>query len=623
MNENNKVENWNKIYHRWCTCSKNPIDIKAARNNNFSNIHFSNQRYPCIESVEFKYINGNQNNDAKNDKPHISNDSRIDHNNCNYDLLFDENVQYNKSEVKTLKLNEMGVFPISKFSEEDVKYWKILFEKYGNFTRVVEKFREYTGKFVSDFTVRQKLKDFLINNYENWHKKYQLSGKYSWEDARLWKNLYESLHSFKKVESFIKEEVDPIGPFETTIRDYLKKYITRILGENYDKWVERYHKTEPYKYNKKDYIYWKKLYEKLGSLKEVRVHLAKELIDNVPDHTTIRIGLRSILGKEYEIWKNKFAKRPFTEKEIKYWKGIYEKYGSIGKISELSGHDVKTIKKHLKGLMGKLFNSWYERYYVHHSTIYTDSEVSDWKSLFEVLGSYPAVSNEIKDTLDINIRPSVIRRRVKKYLETRYTNYNNWLDEFSLSDNIVDIGKKIHQIIEYYFMLNFKDTDIFVFYEITPSKEAKLFRIDNSLIYPKSIGKRAFDNLIINLDYLFSTNLARSYPKMYKGYHSEEMLLLIVMLIDKPKNYSIPLDVPHKENVRLIDINFLLKLLDFDDTMKKKIIYAINLAKKAPYSPKAYEELKEIANSVNRKIKLNFGNRKDQQLRYNEIIRKL
>ena len=172
-------------------------------------------------------------------------------------------------------------------------------------------------------------------------------------------------------------------------------------------------------------------------------------------------------------------------------------------------------------------------------------------------------------------------------------------------------------------MLNFKDSDIFVFYEITPSKEAKLFRIDNSLIYPKSIGKRVFDKLIINIDYLFSTNLTRSYPKMYKGYHSEDMLLLIVMLIDKTKNYSIPLDVPHKENVKLIDINFFLKNFDFDDYMKKKIIYTINLAKRAPYSPMAYEEIKEIANSAKRKLKLNFGNRKDQQLRYNEIIKKV
>ena len=622
MNENNKQGDWNKIYHRRYTCSKNPIDFDAARNNNFSNNSFSNQRHLCIESAEFKYFNENQNNDKKNDKPYISSDSRTDHNNCNNDSIFDENVQCNKSEVRNLNLNEIGVFSISKFSEEDVKNWKILFEKYGNFSKVVEKFREHTGKVVSDFTVRRKLKDLLINNYENWYKKYQLSGKYSWEDARLWKNLYESLYSFKKVESFIKEEVDPDGPFEKTIREYLKKYINRILGENYDKWVERYHKTEPYKYNKKDYIYWKKLYEKLGSLKEVRVHLAKELIDSVPDHNTIRIGLRSILGKEYEIWKNKFAKKPFAEKQIKYWKSIYEKYGSIGKISELTGHDVKAIKKNLRELMGKHFKSWYDKYYIHHSTIYTDSDVSDWKSLFEELGSYPAVSNEIKDTLGINIRPSVIRRRIKKYLETRDINYNNWLDEFSLSDNIVDIGKKIHQIIEYYFMLNFKNSDIFAFYEITPSINAGLFRIDNSLIYAKSLGKNIFNKLIINIDYLFSTNLARLYPKMYKGYHSEDMLLLIVMLIDKPKNYSIPLDVLHKEKIKLIDVDTFLKIFDFKDSLKEKIFYAIRLAKKSPYSLSAFNELKEIANSTKIELNLNFGNRKDQQLNYNDIMKK-
>lgn len=364
------------------------------------------------------------------------------------------------------------------------------------------------------------------------------------------------------------------------------------------------------------------MYEKLGSLKGVKEHLAKKLSDSAPDHTTIRIGLRSILGKEYEIWKSKFLEKPFTEKEITHWKSIYEKYGSIGKVSELNGHDVKTIKKHLKVLMGKHFNCWYEKYYIHHSTIYTDFEVSDWKSLFEVFGSYPAVSNRIKDILDINIKPSVIRRRIKKYLETRDINYNNWLDKFSLSDNIVDIGKKIHQIIEYYFMLNFKHTDIFVFYEITPSKEAKLFRIDNSLIYPKSLGKRVFDKLTINFDYLFSTNLARLYPKMYKGYHSEDMLLLIVMLIDKPKNYSIPLDVPNRENVKLIDVNFFLKLFDFGNSIKKNILYAIQLAKKAPYSLNAYNELKEIANSAKMELKLNFGSRKDQQFRYNEIMEK-
>ena len=122
MNENKIQGDWNKIYHRRCTCSKNPIDFKTARNNNFSNIYSSNQRYPCIESAEFKYIYENQNNDEKNDKPYVSSDSRIERNNCNNDPIFDENIHFNKSEVITLKSNEIGVFTISKFSEEDVKY---------------------------------------------------------------------------------------------------------------------------------------------------------------------------------------------------------------------------------------------------------------------------------------------------------------------------------------------------------------------------------------------------------------------------------------------------------------------------------------------------------------------
>ncbi len=611
-----KINYWERSY------SKNPINFKTARNHNFSSNRFTIQIYPCKISEEFKYVIENQNNDEKYNKPFMSRDSRIDRKNCKYNYLYDENVQLNKLKAKYPKLNELGVFPIRKFCEEDVKYWKILFESYGNFSKVINKFREQTGKIVSDFTVRRRLKDLLTYNYEKWVKKYQLSGKYSWEDARLWKNLYESLNSFKKVELYIKEKVGQNGPFEKTIREYLKKYINRILRENYDKWVEKYHKAEPYKYNEDDYNYWKKLYEKLGSIKCVKEYIAKELNDGPPDHSTIRKGLRSILGKEYEIWKKKFSKKPFTEKEIIRWKTIYEREGSIGKVSDLTGHDVKAIKKNLGRLMGKDFNSWYDKYYIHHSTIYTDSDVSEWTSLFEELGSYPAVNNEIRDILGINIRPSVIRRRVKKYLETRCIDYNNWLNEFSLSDNIVDIGKKIHQIIEYNFMLNFKNTDIFTFYEITPSINAGLSRIDNSIIYPKSLEKKVFNKSIINFDYLFSTNLTRLYPKMYKGYHSKDMLLLIVMLIDKPKNYSIPLDVPYKESIKLIDINTFLNIFDFSDFMKQKIIYAIWLAKKAPYNLNAYKKLKEIANTARIELKLNFGNRKDQQVKYNKLMKK-
>jgi len=110
---------------------------------------------------------------------------------------------------------------------------------------------------------------------------------------------------------------------------------------------------------------------------------------------------------------------------------------------------------------------------------------------------------------------------------------------------------------------------------------------------------------------------------MYKGYHSEDMLLLIVMLIDKPKYYSITLDVPHKENIKLIDVDTFLKIFDFEDSLKEKIFYTIRLAKKSPYSLSAFNELKEIADSAKIELKLNFGNRKDQQLIYSDIMKNI
>lgn len=527
----------------------------------------------------------------------------------------DKNDEFEKENKEKEKIRRSMLI----YSNEDVFSWKKLYETYGNLITVSKKIGKIKGKLVPHNTIKRRLKEVLMDKFEHWYDKYQLSGKYSWEDIRLWKIKYENLHNFGAIEEYIKENIDPNGPHEDTIRKCVKKYLSQILETDYDKWLEKHHERKPYKYEREDYLHWKELYEELGSLKDVRERLRNEKNDP-PDAITIRNGLKSILGDKYEEWKNKFARKTFEIEEIEEWKRLYEKYGSIGKVSDLTGHDAKAMKKHLNELLGKKFNDWYEKHYVHHSIKYTDNEIADWKSLFEELGSFPAVSAEIEPILRKYISPSVIRKTVKKYLGDKGINYNNWLNEFSLSDNIVDIGKKIHQIIEYYFMVNFRSTDAYIFYEITPSMEIDdLFRIDNSIIYPQSAGISLFGVNIVNIDYLFSTNPARLYPKMYKNYHSKEMLLLIVTLTAKLKGYSIPLDVPYKKNIKIIDIDDFFKIFTFDISIEQKIRDAIKLAKKAPYSPNAYEELKNLAKSANKQLKFNFGNRKDQQKNFNQI----
>ena len=58
MSENNTARD--RIYYGRGTCSRCPIHIASIRSNSIKT-YFSNQRYPCIESEEFKYINTIQN----------------------------------------------------------------------------------------------------------------------------------------------------------------------------------------------------------------------------------------------------------------------------------------------------------------------------------------------------------------------------------------------------------------------------------------------------------------------------------------------------------------------------------------------------------------------------------
>ncbi len=517
---------------------------------------------------------------------------------------------------------------MTKYSDDEVLEWKDLYEIYGNLSFVSRIYEESMNKKVPINTIKRRLKELLGNKFKNWYEKYKLMGKYSWEDAKKWKELFENLHTFRAVEDYLKDNIDSNGPFENIIRKYIKKYITHILGKDYIKWFEKYHAREPYKYNKQNYLHWKELYENLGNLKAVREQLRNEINGNPPDAITIRKGLRLIIGEKYEEWKSIFVKKPFSTEEIEEWKRLYEKYGSIGKVSDFTRHDTKAIKKHLRQLLDKKFDDWYQKYYIHHSTKYKIKEITEWKLLFEELGSFPVVSSKIESILGMYVRPSIVRRRVKNYLEDKGINYDKWLEEFSLSDNIVDIGKKIHQILEYYFILNFKNIDIPVFYEITPSMESDdLFRVDNSIIYPQSVGttltRLPFTIKVINIDYLFSNNPTRLYPKMYKNYHNVKMLLIIVTLISKITNYYIPLDVPYKESIKVINIDEFFKTFSFNSNIENKMRDAIELAKKAPYSPNAYNKLKKIAKFANKQLKINFGRRSDQQQKFNSILEKI
>ncbi len=276
---------------------------------------------------------------------------------------------------------------------------KELYEKYGNLTRVVEEFKSITGERVSDNTIKRWLKVYLKQGFSSWYNKYKLMGNYSWEDARNWKELYEQYGSYKSVELLIKQNSDITGPHEITIRDYVYKYITQVLEQNYDEWIKNSNiNLGNTRYNINDFLYWKNLYETVGSLREVRNQLRIETNENPPDAMTIRNGLRNILGNNYDNWLKEYAKKSIDDEEIDRCKELFEEKGTYDAVRRKTGHDTKVLRKHFKKNLGNAYDNWYDKHSKHHLRKYDENEVLEWVSLFEEFGSFPSVSSEIMDT---------------------------------------------------------------------------------------------------------------------------------------------------------------------------------------------------------------------------------
>lgn len=507
------------------------------------------------------------------------------------------------------------------YNENDVKKWKEFYEIYGNFTRICKMLIIFEpNNSPSVTTIKRLLKEILHEKYNDWYNKYRLMGKYSWNDAIYWKELYERLHSFRKVQYFIKNK-NRIGPNETIIRKYIKKYMTKILEENYDEWVDKYSENlGNIKYSIKDYMVWKELYEKFGRLKDVYAEL-KNYYKNVPDPITIRQGLREILGDKYDEWLLKYAKPIFSIDEVKNFKKLFQEHGTLKAVSDITGHDVKTIKKSLKKLLANEYHNWYSTYSIHHERKWTQNDFELWKILFEEIGNFNFLQKELEPLYGED-KPSTaaIKKSLRQHIIDSGDDYNEWIIQYSLSDIIVTIGKMIHIILEYYFMLHFSK-NFSPFYEISPNKS---FRVDNSIIIDKSINSFISgipSNIYcINFDYTLASMFSTIYPKLRKGYHNQNMILIIITLFSKIEDLTFPLDIDFKENIKIIDLETFLNISGFDSIVANKIVDAINLARKAIYNPSSFEELNTLSDELKYKLHDSFGSRAEQQNSFNNVI---
>ena len=508
---------------------------------------------------------------------------------------------------------------MSKYNNDEVLKWKRLYEKFGNLNEVCKKYYKEFKKNVPPNTIKRRLKELIGSNFNTWYNKYKLMGKYSWDDAKSWKELYEKYHSYKAVEDYLKDNVSINAPHWGTISNYVNSYITKILGINYDVWLKQHERSrgERHKiYSEDDYHYWKKLYQELGSLKDIRDQLRSITDGNPPDAFTIRKGLQEILKGEYENWLSKNAKYPFPVDIVTYWKTLFEEYGSLKILSEMTSHDVKAIKKSLIKLLGKNFYQWYKRYSKYHERKWVIEDAILWKQIFEEVGNFNEVKNEIKHIYNENSpSASQIRKVVRRFIFESGENYDTWIREFTLSDIVVTVGKMIHKILEFLFMENFKDKGILSFYEISLNES---YRVDNSIIItPEFLDLtkiRIPSNIrVINFDYTISSRLSTISRKFRKGYHDNDMILIIITLLSTIKTIMIPLDINYKYNIKIINIFEFLKNFNYETKIREFVMRTIKLANRAIYSPSSFEELRNLSNNFYTKLVIKFGSRAEQQ----------
>ncbi|MHA1804123.1 MAG: AsnC family transcriptional regulator [Promethearchaeota archaeon] len=66
----------------------------------------------------------------------------------------------------------------------------------------------------------------------------------------------------------------------------------------------------------------------------------------------------------------------------------------------------------------------------------------------------------------------------------------------------------------------------------------------------------------------------------------------------------------------------IIKLFKFGAIPKKRMLEALKLTKRAPYSPNTHNKLISLARTSNKKLKHQLGNRKSQQIKFNNGVKK-
>ena len=503
-----------------------------------------------------------------------------------------------------------------KYSDEVLTICELLYEEIGSF-RGVERELEEKGIKIDRRIIKKKLEEKFLKeerNFEEWvvnYKKHQRNVHYKDSEIEEWEILYEEIGSFPEVAKVLKNR-NKIGPDYSTIVKRLREKFERE-GCNFNVWRNSFKRKNP-SYFLPHYTLahakeWKNIFEKQGSYRSI-----EDLIS--VDHHTIKNYISQLAeqeGWDFEEWEEKYQKGRFKydNDDLELWIELYEDLGRFLAVSTYLNKEIgqspdsKTIKKRIVEefqFRGWNFDDWVECN--KKVGIYSNDDVLEWKSLYEELGNFTAVSDYLNERIGESPDPTTVKNRLFSLFQDKGWNFQKWINEYynDNSERHYLIGKYIHWILEYIFIEFTLEQDLKGFFEIMPNRLNGSFKsVDNVLF------KSPFN--IINIDYTTSIRKKIVINKCKKGYQDFNRKLIIVVLnqdvIEEFLKYK---NIPFKENVEILTKqefcsfigyygNYLENYNDAIEIMKESYnddFFLKKLEKLAKEARKNLDELSEI-----------------------------
>jgi len=520
-------------------------------------------------------------------------------------LLENINIRYNeKNREQVQRLLEVMSFALLKSS---------------SYHCLINDLVRYTKKTIG--TIRTSIKTYLKIfsiaiglNVEQWEPEiiYGIK-KYTEDDVKWWKELYEEMGSYNSVKEHIRKVIGE-GPADTTIKERLKKAF-RKEGNNFEIWEKRFKRNiKIQKYRDKEVEYWINLYEEIGSFNGISDYLYNNY-EKITSSSTIKKRIHKKFIREsrnFDEWVEKFRadksttfKSIYNEEEVSNWVKLFEKYGIFNKVSKFIkkkqggfGPDSAVIKYRIQKKYkkeGRDFEKWFNKYNLdktgYFERIYTKEEVEEWERLFEDLGSFNAVSEYLEMISENTPHRKTIAQRLKQKFKKEGRNFKRWVIEFFSPNHerANNIGRFIHNILELIFIEFCIEKGYKGYYEISPTMEKETI-IDNALIDLDCHIK------MINIDYTITKYLPNITNKLYKNYQSTNRALFIVLFtvndqIRIPKNVRIP----HQKNVKFIHGKEFALYMGYYGRYLRLYNNIMELAKEGFFDDSAYNELESLS----------------------------